>query len=224
MPVAGSFIEEIKKYFLDTSPTLILDVGSRDLEESIQISQSFPNARIVAFEPNPIQFKICQEHAKLYPNIEVYEYACSDEEAIVDFFVVEGNIGASSILEPMHMPGGWDNGYQERPWNKISGIKAKRLDTILAELGITQVDVIWIDVQGNELRALKGMGELINNVKMIHAEAALRPYYKGHQVKEELEQWLNQVGFETEFLDIRAQTEHPYGESDLLCIRKVKYA
>jgi hypothetical protein len=138
----------------------------------------------------------------------------------VTFYLVEGNIGASSILEPIRMPGGWDNNYQDRTWKEVPGIQARRLDVILEELGIDHVDLIWIDVQGNEFRALNGLGKYIDNVKVIHTEAALRPYYKGHVVKDELELWLNQQGFSTEFLDLNAQQEHPYGESDILCIRK----
>lgn len=218
MTVAGSFIEKAKQHFGDQSPKVILDVGSRDLIESIELSNAWPNAKIIAFEPNPNQFKICLEAAANHPNIQVYEYACSDKEEIVSFYVVEGNVGASSILEPIHMPGGWDNGYQERPWRPITGIKAKRLDDILEELGIEQVDIIWIDVQGNEFQALTGMGKYLDHVKMIHAEAALVPYYKGQVGKNELEIWLQQKGFETEFL--KTLSPHPYGESDLICIRR----
>lgn len=220
MPVAGNFIERVKKEFGDWSPNVILDVGSRDLEESIQMSQAWPNANILAFEPNPDQFQICLAASKAYPNISVYEYACSDLEETVTFYLVDGNVGASSILEPIHMPGGWDNGYQDRKWREVPGIQARRLDSILEELGVGPVDLIWMDVQGNEYRALTGLGKYINDVKVIHTEAALRPYYKGHVVKDELEPWLNKQGFTTEFLDLNAQSEHPYGESDILCIRK----
>jgi 2-O-methyltransferase len=220
MPVAGNFIERVKKEFGDWSPRVILDVGSRDLEESIQMSQAWPDAKILAFEPNPDQFKICLEASQGYPNISIYEYACSDLEETVTFYLVEGNVGASSILEPIHMAGGWDNNYQDRTWKEVPGIQARRLDVILEELGIDHVDLIWMDVQGNEFRALNGLGKYIDSVKVIHTEAALRPYYKGHVVKDELEPWLNQQGFSTEFLDLNAQQEHPYGESDILCIRK----
>lgn len=220
MPVAGDFITRVKQHFSDQSPKVILDVGSRDLEESIQMSLAWPDAKIIAFEPNPDQFKICVNASLSYPNIQVYEYACGDKAEIVTFYVVEGNVGASSILEPIHMPGGWDNGYQERPWRPLPGIQVRRLDNILEELGVEQVDLIWIDVQGNEFQALSGLGKYINQVKMIHAEAALRPYYKGQVGKNDLEIWLQQQGFDTEFLDIKAQLEHPYGESDLLCVRQ----
>jgi 2-O-methyltransferase len=218
MGVAAEFISEMKQVFGNSSPEVILDVGSRDLNESIELLSAFPSAKIIAFEPNPIQFSICQQRTQEYSNISVYEYACSDEESLVDFYVVEGNVGASSMLEPIHMPGGWDNNYQDRPWHKISGIKARRLENVLTELGIDKVDVIWMDVQGNELRALKGLGSYINTVKMIHAEAAQKAYYKDQSLKNDLEDWLQSQGFDTKFLD--TIDPHPYGESDLVCIRK----
>jgi FkbM family methyltransferase len=220
MPVAGNFIERVNQQFGGATPRVILDVGSRDLQESMQMSRAWPDAKIFAFEPNPDQFKICAEEAKNYPNIQVFEYAAGDVEELVTFYVVDGNAGASSILEPIHMPGGWDNQYQDRTWRAIPGIQVKRLDTVLDSLGVDAVDLVWIDVQGNEFRALTGLGKYINDVKIIHAEAALRPYYKGQVVKDELEGWLNEQGFDTEFLDLNAQQEHPYGESDMLCIRK----
>ena len=64
MAVAGDFIEQLKEIYGSQGPTVILDVGSRDLEESIQMSTAFPNTRIIAFEPNPNQFVICQAAGK----------------------------------------------------------------------------------------------------------------------------------------------------------------
>lgn len=219
MPVAGDFINEVKQLFGDTSPEVILDIGSRDLEESIQLSQAFPNARVIAFEPNPTQFKICQEASKSYPNIEVYEYACSDREDIVDFWLVNENVGASSILEPgdEFIDAGWQYNYKPCTYTKIPGIQVKRIDAVLTAIGIDKVDVVWMDVQGNELKALQGMGEFIDDVKIMQTEAALVPYYKGHATKDELETWIAQQGFTTRFLETRDQ--HKFGESDLICTR-----
>ena len=220
MAVAGDFIEQLKKIFGDQGPRVILDVGSRDLEESIQMSEAFPNTRIIAFEPNPNQFPICVAAGQNYPNIEVYEYACNDQEDVVDFWIVNENVGASSILEPEEdfLDAGWQNGYRPCTFQKLSGIRARRIDTVLTEIGVDKVDAVWMDVQGNELKALQGMGKFIDDVKLMHTEAALKPYYKGHAPKSDLELWIHQQGFETEFLKTR--DPHPFGESDLVCIRK----
>jgi FkbM family methyltransferase len=220
MAVAGDFINDIKKVFKDSSPEVILDVGSRDLAESIQMSEAFPNATIIAFEPNPIQYKICVEAGKAYPNIKVFEYACGDKEEVVDFWLVNENVGASSILEPAEkfIDAGWQHGYRNCTYQKIPGIQVKRIESVLDEIGIKKVDAVWMDVQGNELNALQGMGRFINDVAIMHTEAALIPYYKGHVTKDSLEQWIISQGFNTHFIPTR--DPHPFGESDLLCIRK----
>jgi FkbM family methyltransferase len=208
MAVAGKFINEIFKVFDRDSKIVILDVGSRDLDESIELSQAFPNAKIIAFEPNPNQFPICQERSLQYPNIQVHQYACSDEEGTLDFYVVDNNHGASSLLEPIHIPGDWS-------WSKTT-VEVKRIDTVLNEIGIKNVDVVWMDVQGIELKALKGMGSFINDVKLMHTEACPTPYYKGHILKDELETWIRDQGFDLYW----EPSGHMYGESDILCIRK----
>lgn len=218
-PAAGFFIEYVQELFDgEPAPKVILEVGSHNLSDSIQFSQAFPEARVIAFEPNPIQYKLCVENARNHPNIEVYEYACSDDEGFIDFFVVEPNDGASSILEPLFPEG--PVGIHK--WNKLSGIRARRLDTILQELGVTSVDVVYMDVQGAELKALKGMGKYLNNVKILQAEAAQQAYYQGQILKSELEEWLISQGFETEFLYPKQENNSPYGESDMLAVKHTK--
>ena len=39
----------------------ILDIGSRDIRESIMFAERFPNARIFAFEPNPATQGLCED-------------------------------------------------------------------------------------------------------------------------------------------------------------------
>ena len=73
-----------------------------------------------------------------------------------------------------------------------------------------------MDAQGVELLALEGMGEFLKDVKFIHCEASEKPYYKGHILKEELEKFLVDSGFEIEFHPVF----HPYGEGDIFAVNK----
>jgi FkbM family methyltransferase len=213
MAEASNFIKIIKDKFGDTPPSVILDIGSRDLDQSIEFITAFPNTRVIAFEPNPDMIGVCKEKQKGYPAIELYEYAISDEDAIIDFYSVKGNVGASSTLKPS------DNFIAGvTGWNKVSGIQAKRLDTLLPELGVDKVEVVWMDVQGVELKALKGMGKFFDDVKLLHTEASQRGYYEGHILKDELEEWIHQRDFDTEFVGNWQQ--HSHGEADLICIKK----
>jgi FkbM family methyltransferase len=203
------FIKDIKEIFGDAGPGVILDVGSRDLIESIQLSTAFPNARVIAFEPNPEQYNACKAAADANPNVEFYPFACGEIEDTIDFYIVYGNCGASSALEPIHIPGDWS-------WKKTT-VPVKRLDNVLKELGIEKVDVIWMDVQGYELKALKGVGDYIAGVRAMHTEAAEKPYYVGHTDKSELVTWLEQQGFTVIW---EPTVGHLYDEGDLLCLRK----
>lgn len=206
-----AFVQHNARVFGPLGPKVILDVGTRDLAESIQILSAFPKARIIAFEPNPAQFQYCSEISKQHPNISVYEYALSDEEGPMDFYVVGANFGGSSLLEPIDVP------YSDGTHTKIT-VQCRRLDNVLSELGIDKVDAIWMDVQGNELRALKGLGKYLETVDIMHTEACPNPYYIGHQHKSDLEQFVSDSGFSHRF---EVHVGHPYGEGDLIC-EKIK--
>ena len=203
------FISDIHQKFGSEGPKVILDVGSRDIEESIQLSRAFPNARVIAFEPNPNQFPICKSKSESHPMIEVYDYAIAEVDGPLDFYIVGSNHGGSSLLEPIDVP------YSDGTHQKVT-VNGRRLDTVLPELGVESVDVVWMDVQGNELKALQGMGRFIDNVKIMHTEACPNAYYVGHILKDEFEAWLSQQGFDIVW---EPTIGHPYGEGDLLCTR-----
>jgi FkbM family methyltransferase len=203
------FIRDVTEIFGEAGPEVILDVGSRELLDSISMSNAFPNAKILAFEPNPNQYGACFAASLAHPQIQFLPYACGEVEDTIDFYVVDGNCGASSALEPIHIPGDWG-------WSKTK-VRSRRIDNVLKELGVEKVDVIWMDVQGYELKALKGVGAYINNVKAMHTEAAGKPYYVGHTDKSELETWLEQQGFTMIW---EPTVGHLYEEGDILCIRK----
>jgi len=210
MPDISKFAKTIDSK-IPNGPNVILDVGSRDLQQSIQFKERYPKARVIAFEPNPACIKQCKKNKKKW-DIVLMEFAVSDKEGTFDFWSVDVNIGGSSLLEPIDVPGSKGN-----KWNKIA-VSVKRLDTVLAELAITEVDVVWMDVQGVELLALKGMGDYIHNVKCLHLEASPNPYYKEHILKNELEQFLTENNFAFKFVE--PPKKHKYGEGDLICLKK----
>jgi len=192
------------------NPKIILDVGSRDLDQSIEFSKTFPTSTIHAFEPNPSQFDICEKKSKTCPNVYVYQFAVGDVKGQLDFYLTLGNIGASSLLKPIDVPFA-----STQDCKKIS-VDCVRLDEWLIENNIESVDVLWMDTQGVELLALKGMGDFLKNVKFIHCEASVSPYYEGHILKTDLEEFLTQNNFKVEFIPC----PHPYGEGDILAVNK----
>lgn len=203
------FVENIRREYNNKDPEVILDIGSRDLDQSIELRSAFPNTRIIAIEPNPDQYRLCYERSKLF-DIDFISCAISDEEGESDFWVIDFNEGGSSLLKPINVP------WSPNTYKQVK-VPCRRIDNILKELGIDHVDCVWMDVQGYELKALKSFGEYLNGVKVIHCEASPNPNYEGHVSISDLEKYLIQNQFELDFLPSPA---HPYGEGDIVCIRK----
>lgn len=206
------FVQHMKKIKgEDYSPEIILEVGSCDLQQSIELGTSFPDAKIYSFEPNPPQYEICNKRARNFPNIKVYNEAVSDADGEVDFYRTLGNVGASSLLEPIDIPYAWTKEVVK------TTVKCTTLKTWIEKEGLSKIDAIWMDAQGMELAAFKGMGEHLKNVKFIHCEAAEKPYYVGHLLKSELEEFLISMGFEMIWVP---NPPHPYGEGDIIATNK----
>ena len=207
----SKFIDYIQKHEPTFVPSLILDIGSRDLEQSEEFDVVWKDCDIVAFEPTPNQYNICEDKSHRYTNIKVHNLALSNYVGKVDFWVTDGNIGCSSILEPIHVP----FGSQDKNKIEVDAITLKEFMLLNPQLDTTSL-VVWMDVQGHELSVLEGFGDIIKNTKYIHLEAAQIAYYKGHSSKESIEKFLTDNGFEFEFY---AADGHPFGEGDIMARR-----
>jgi hypothetical protein len=58
-------------------------------------------------------------------------------------------------------------------------VPALRLDSWALKTGIDRFDLVWVDVQGAELLALRGMGEMLATVRAIQLEITYRELYQG---------------------------------------------
>ena len=106
------------------------------------------------------------------------------------FFIVEGWTGASSLLKPKKEPGvKWT--MEKKIVETL--VDVTTIDDFIKENNIDKVDVVWMDIQGNELRALKGMKECLDKIKIIQTEAGVREYYENHTLFHDIEKFLKVV-------------------------------
>ena len=60
----------------------------------------------------------------------------------------------------------------------------------MKEHNIDKVDIIWMDLQGAELLALKSLGEKLQDVKYIHTEISHTPIYTNQALFPEIHEYL----------------------------------
>ena len=174
---------------------IIFDIGSRDCVQSIEFYNTFPNSKIYAFECNPNTLDICKKNIEPYSDrITLIEGAVCDYDGNITFYPInqqktittwkDGNPGASSIFK--------SNGeYTTETYVQDEIITpCHRLDSIMDKYGISNVDIIWMDLQGAELLALKGLGNYLQNVKYIHTEACHQPIYTNQALFVEINDYL----------------------------------
>lgn len=174
---------------------IIFDIGSRDCLQSIEFYNLFPNSKIYAFECNPNTLHICKKNIESYTDrITLIEGAVCDYDGSIKFYPinqsktrttwVDGNPGASSLFK--------SNGtYTVETYvqDEIT-TPCHRLDTVMKNYNIPNVDIIWMDLQGAELLALKGLGTYLDWVKYIHTEVSHKEMYTGQVMYNDLNSFI----------------------------------
>lgn len=107
------------------------------------------NGCVYSFEPDEKNFRQIENGIAKngFHNITLIKKAVSDENGTVRFFLAEKSTGVHSLYE---VQGGGE-------WHEV---ETGRLDDILAER-IVPVDFIKMDIEGAELKALRGMPRII---------------------------------------------------------------
>ncbi len=201
------FMDALRDYC--PTPSIILDIGSRDCVESAVFKEHFPAARIIAFEANPAHFATCRGKG-----IELVEKAVTDYDGDTDFYAIKPgtNSGASSLYEPIGAILPWD----PLPISEKITVPCTRIDTWAKENTIGKVDAVWMDVQGAELKVLEGFSSLLDGVSVVATEVETTPVYHGNPTQlDQLTAFMERKGFE-QVKFIQAWEK----EADVLYVRK----
>jgi len=111
-----------------------------------------PSGRVLAFEPNPNEFRRLTEwfHSNRVCNVDFFPTGLGDEETTATLHVPPAETGNhSATLSPL------DDG-----WHKIQ-VKVVRLGDLLEQRGITRARLMKVDVEGFEGNVLKGAENLL---------------------------------------------------------------
>ena len=181
--------------------SIIFDIGSLHCLESIEFSKKYKNAKIYAFEANPESYKVCLENTKNINNITVINKCVNDYDGECIFYPInpektvttwfDGNRGASSLFKS----NGAVDHIEKYVQDEIT-VQCLRLDTFCKENKISNIDAIWMDLQGAELLAINSLGEMLNTVKVIQTELEINPMYENQCLYSDVNVVLIDKGFE----------------------------
>ncbi len=144
--------------------------------------------RVIAFEPAPENYATLQKtiSANNFPHVDIHQMAIADKKGTLSLNLYESNKGKHSLVKGSDEAKGFSTSVQ---------VETTTLDAFLMEHGITNVDVIKMDIEGAESLALEGMRETLRKARYMFMEftpSAIRKV--GHDPKDVLMQ-MRESGF-----------------------------
>ena len=150
------FVDEAYRFPLAEEPEIIFDLGSNIGASVIYFKLQYPSARIVACEPDPYNFRQLEENVASLQNVECRQVAAWSEDGTISFFADPHRGNSSS---PM----------QRRERQHEIEVEAITLKTLMAEVGVEQVDLLKFDIEGAEFQLMQP-GALPEGIRAITGE------------------------------------------------------
>lgn len=168
----------------------VLHVGAHDCEE-LDVYRHFgvPDKRVVWIDA--LQDKVDQATTRGVPN--VFQAVVSDEDDATVEFKRTNNDQSSSILE-------FGTHATHYTWCVVTGryqLKTTTIDTFMTKNNLNPANYnFWnFDIQGAELKALKGAEKALKYAKVLYLEVNAEEVYKGCAQIGEIDEFLGARGF-----------------------------
>jgi FkbM family methyltransferase len=134
----------------------IFDIGANIGQFGGTLAWRFPDLRVWSFEPNPVARELLNANTSDTPRWTVVPFGVSDEDAEADLWFVPGKSAQGSVHHENAVHGLFDQRVQRTTIPLRAVTKAVAFELELP----THVDLIKVDVEGAEARALEGLREL----------------------------------------------------------------
>jgi FkbM family methyltransferase len=142
---------------IDADPKLIIDAGAYIGLSSLYYSFQFPDAQIIAVEPESSNFDILTKNTELHSKIKRINSGIWYKNARLKIVDSQSEKWAFTV--------------QEVDESDLDGIKAITIDEILEDSGYSEIDILKIDIEGSEKEIFSRNSEnWLKKVKIIVLE------------------------------------------------------
>lgn len=191
------FGSEIYEFKTKNSNPIIIDCGANMGLSILFFSIKFPNAEIIAFEPDDSVLPFLEKniHSQGIKNVELHKKAVWNEETELTFYTDNGLGGRIGMEYDNQVP-------------KI--VKAISLRNFLEK----PIDMLKMDIEGSEYTVLKDCENLLHNINHIFVE--YHSFYDEEQHLDDILNILKRQGFRYHLRQSFSRKK-PFVDSKLVC-------
>lgn len=190
-PLKGIISKKVIAQYIPGNP-VIVEAGAHIGLDTEELAKYYPDGKIYAFEPVPDLFLQLSERTRPYKNIHCFPLALSNQVGEAVMYISSGvSDGSSSLLPPKdHL-----TDHPDVMFEKQIHVECTTLDEWVKLNNIENVDLLWLDMQGHELNALKAGSAVLEKVQAVYTEVNLKEVYDGAPLYSELREWLEGQNF-----------------------------
>lgn len=175
------FISLINSNFNKDQISVIFEVGALDAKDALFLNNEFPDAKVFAIEGLVDNYNNYMKDLKVITSINA---VICDYDGTIDYHKKMIN-GIHGIFNRGDQYGG----------EIIKDLPCYTLKTLCKEYNLEFIDVIKIDVEGATYEVLKGMGDLLSTIKIMHIETETIQYFQGQRLHQEVIELLEENNF-----------------------------
>ena len=136
-------------------PPVVFDVGANVGAYASLVLERLPDAELYCFEPSPTAFARLVDAVGDCERAHLFDFGLGADDGFVPLYADADGSPLSSVFQRRldHLA---------IPMNFHGEVRLRRLDAVCLEEGIDHVDLLKLDVEGNELNVLEGAGALLD--------------------------------------------------------------
>lgn len=178
----------IKQFIAGLDIKVFVEIGMHFGTDTQDFKKMHPNARIVSFEPDPRNIQMIKKlgNDKI---CELNELALSNTNEPMDFYLSSGS-SRGLLTDPLLTQNDWScSSSLKKPTGHLSlhkwitfpnkvVVQCCKLDDF-EPLKNTQIDFMWVDVQGAEDLVFSCAQETLKNTRYVYTEYCNQQLYEG---------------------------------------------
>jgi FkbM family methyltransferase len=199
-------------------PRVIFDVGAHIGETARRYRSLFPLADVYSFEPFPNSFNAL--NSCLPGDAHFHPQNCALADIQGQAFIHSNKSSATNSLLPTSHKGPDSWGDVVDTVRTVS-VPVDTIDAFCSVSKISQIDILKLDVQGAELRALRGAHSMLSNgfIAAIYTEVLIAHTYEGQGSFEDIMRLLRECGYSLYDIQNLCYRKGPLLQFDALFLR-----